>query len=132
MTNIGNNIWVNINKIATDLNGKMDKDGNNSTCSVCVETYVNGASWYRVYSDRWCEQGGEVTVAVGGATTSVTFLKPFTNNYTLTYAPFTDSGYNAGEANFRCLTTSTNKICIFYNNSGTTAVYKWQASGYIN
>ena len=40
-----------------------------------TETYQNGSSWYRVYSDGWCEQGGIVSAATGG--TKVTFLKPF-------------------------------------------------------
>ena len=47
--------------------------------STVVETYVNGSSWYRVYSDGWCEQGG-----YANAGTTVTFLKPFKDtNYTL-------------------------------------------------
>ena len=48
-----------------------------------VETYQNGASWYRVYSDGWCEQGGEIpatTTAV--ATKTATFYPSFVNtNY---------------------------------------------------
>ena len=45
-----------------------------------IETYVNGASWYRVYSDGWCEQGGHADKGV-----TVTFIKPFKDtNYTLT------------------------------------------------
>ena len=45
-----------------------------------VETYVNGASWYRIWSDGWIEQGGTCTSG-----TSVTLLKAYTNtDYTLT------------------------------------------------
>ena len=49
-----------------------------------VETYKNGTSWYRVYSDGWCEQGG----FMGGIATNswifVTLLKPYINtDYTV-------------------------------------------------
>lgn len=40
-----------------------------------VETYVNGESWYRVWSDGWCEQGGSKPAS----TAEITFLKPFIN-----------------------------------------------------
>lgn len=41
-----------------------------------VETYSNGASWYRVWSDGWCEQGGT------SISKNITFLKAFTDtNY---------------------------------------------------
>jgi hypothetical protein len=74
MTEIVNNkngVPFDIDAIATDLNGKMDRDGLNSLASVCVESWHEGTEWYRVYSDGWCEQGG-ITSAK-----SVTFLKPF-------------------------------------------------------
>lgn len=38
-----------------------------------VETYKNGDSWYRVWSDGWVEQGG----LKGANTTTIYFLKPF-------------------------------------------------------
>ena len=43
-----------------------------------IETYVNGTSWYRVYSDGWCEQGGRATVPQG-ANVDITFLIPYAN-----------------------------------------------------
>ena len=43
-----------------------------------VETYVNGTSWYRVYSDGWCEQGGRATVPQG-SNVDITFLIPYAN-----------------------------------------------------
>ena len=32
----------------------------NTQC-VLIDSYVNGTSWYRVYSDGWCEQGGRLS-----------------------------------------------------------------------
>lgn len=44
-----------------------------------VETYSNGTDWYRVYSDKWLEQGG--TTSRG----TITFKKPFKDtNYSIT------------------------------------------------
>lgn len=40
-----------------------------------VETYRNGTSWYRIWSDKWCEQGGLKT----GGNSTITFLKTFAN-----------------------------------------------------
>ena len=45
-----------------------------------TETYVNGTSWYRIYSDKWLEQGGYCS----SSTQTVKYLKSFKNtNYTL-------------------------------------------------
>ena len=49
-----------------------------------VETYVNGTSWYRVWSDGWCEQGGRFQSA-DGTDTGVNFLKPFSKILFLYY-----------------------------------------------
>lgn len=46
-----------------------------------VETYSNGNNWYRIWSDGWCEQGGE-TEAIESTGYTVSLLKPFQNtNY---------------------------------------------------
>jgi hypothetical protein len=44
--------------------------------AVITQNYINGNTWYRVWSDGWIEQGGRVSVPY--ATTSVTFAKAFT------------------------------------------------------
>lgn len=47
-----------------------------------VETYKNGSSWYRVWSDGWCEQGGEIPTGTDLSLTTIIFLKPFADtNY---------------------------------------------------
>ena len=47
------------------------------TKAYITETYVNGTSWYRIWSDGWIEQGLRTS-------NSATFLKPFKNaNYCL-------------------------------------------------
>ena len=59
-----------------------------------IETYVNGTSWYRIWSDNWKEQGGGLhKLATGndGAVT-VSYLKPFSND---SYTLVTNAGYGA-------------------------------------
>ena len=88
---------------------------------VVVETYKNGTSWYRVYSDGWKEQGGYLSG------TSVTFLKQFNDaNYTLTYG--NTSGQYFEKERFYDLTTAGFKIVnAAYGGGG--AGY-WYACGY--
>lgn len=85
-----------------------------------VETYVNGTSWYRLYSDGWCEQGGEIAAS----TTSVTLLKPYLNtNYNVVMC-----GSNYGGTD-QPLGTSARTVFGF---TVSTSGYKrnWQACGY--
>ena len=52
----------------------------NSKVAVVVQNYLNGSSWYRVWSDGWIEQGGAVTNNnTAGSYQSVKFVKQFTN-----------------------------------------------------
>lgn len=37
---------------------KLNKDHSNDTKPYIIDTYKNDTSWYRVWSDGWCEQGG--------------------------------------------------------------------------
>ena len=57
--------------------------------AVVVQNYVSGASWYRVWSDGWKEQGGYVAGSTtADKTYTVTFLKSFSNaNYTVQINP---------------------------------------------
>lgn len=57
--------------------------------AVVVENYVNGTSWYRVWSDGWIEQGG---LTGQGFYIHISFLKPFSNtNYTLTTGTYNET-----------------------------------------
>ena len=94
-----NNIWTkynlikifNINNTQTYTDGKIDnisevkqvfRAADYSAHPQITETYSNGASWYRVYSDGWCEQGGLLApknLTNNDANVTTTFLKPFSN-----------------------------------------------------
>ena len=63
--------------------------------SYVTETYSNGTSWYRIYSNGWCEQGGAVVASGSKATTvAIELLVPY--NHT-DYSAF--GGYNASSDN---------------------------------
>lgn len=57
-----NGIPFDIDAIATDLNGKMDKDGVNATCPVVVSrTPNNQGGIVEIWSDGYCVQSGLLT-----------------------------------------------------------------------
>ena len=69
--------------------------------SYITQTYVSGTSWYRIWSDGWCEQGGR-TARGGSVNINVTFLKKFANtNYTVlvTLTNITTAPNTSGDAN---------------------------------
>lgn len=122
-------IQVDIDEIATDLNGKADTDLLNvpESRGILVEKSSKDIlpRWYRVYADGWCEQGGYITSS-DNETKTITFMKLFNNtNYSISLTQKWDSvNYNA---NANVQTTSTASMTITGQASG---VY-WQAYGYI-
>ena len=94
-----------------------------------TQTYVNGDSWYRVYSDGWCEQGGLSPKGVAGERT-ISLLKNFANtNYFAIY--------NALDAVATYIavydkTVSTFKIKVFTSSGNRNYDCQWTACGYIS
>ena len=142
-------IEIDIDEVVTDLNNKADRDLNNSTPTISfatllnnvgirtiVETYRSGTSWYRVYSDGWCEQGGIYDNGSNAREiyTSLTFLKPYANvNYIVNIL-----GTREGTGNYKQSTGSTSKttqgitIGLYGFGSSDYARYiQWRACGYI-
>lgn len=94
-----------------------------------VETYSNGTSWYRVYSDGWCEQGGMVPYESGINTQAVTFLKPYRAlPYVLATATTTNSSFvDSTVSIFNLTTTGFTKQYVKSVGLGWT----WMARGYL-
>lgn len=97
---------------------------------IIIETYKSGTSWYHVYSDGWCEQGG---LATGTPTFKVSFLKPFRDaNYTITTTTETGNGdYTVRTMEpiigYILANSCTLQSCPSFNGT----VFYWQACGYI-
>lgn len=94
-----------------------------------IETYSNGTSWYRVYSDGWCEQGGMVPYESGINTQAVTFLKPYRAlPYVLATATTTNSSFvDSTVSIFNLTTTGFTKQYVKSVGLGWT----WMARGYL-
>lgn len=104
-------------------------DINSASRSYLIESYTNGRSWYRIYSDGYCEQGGQIQ---GGSDTTVTItlLKNYKDmNYNV---GFTTIGNNSSSATTQWqyiqihpLTTST------FSTKRINFTRDWRAYGYI-
>ena len=116
--------------ISADLSGKADIDLSNCTKPYITETYINGSSWYRVYSDGWCEQGSLRSAGATGTTETINLLKPykdtnynvlktFSLNYGATYYQFT-SVWDRTKTSFKT------------GNTSGIQDWSWYACGYIN
>ena len=122
-------IEADIDQIATDLNGKADVDLTNCTKPHVVETYVNGTSWYRVYSDGWCEQGGYV--GTGPAPTTVTLLKQMADtNYKASVQQANNGGGNPQHYSSVVIGITTTTITV-NQFSNYFFPYFWEVKGYI-
>ena len=127
-------IEVDIDEIATDLNGKADTDLSNvpNSKGILEESYVNGTSWYRVYSDGWCEQGGTFTGTFNNAST-FSLLKAFKDtNYTIVGNAHNSSNLSA---TWSCVTKGQDYFT-GETSRGTSSNYAyttldWVAYGYI-
>ena len=131
-TSTKTSIEVDIDEIATDLNGKADVDLTNTSPSssfatvlntsgirTVVETWHSGSDWYRIWSDGWVEQGGTRVATTTWET--ITFLKPFANNNYTSLVSNTAGGTSAN--GIRNKTATTMQI---YQNWQ----YDWYACGY--
>ena len=107
----------------------VDYNDFNSTPHI-VETYVNGTSGYRVYSDGYCEQWG---YSSAGNPVTVTFLKAFKDTNYAIYLGGTDPNPADGMAS-HCWTNKTTTSFGLWNRYGasaTTSTCDWRACGYI-
>jgi hypothetical protein len=107
---------------ASSLNNKLNADHSNDTKPYVIQTYVNGTSGYRIWSDKYCEQWGQTTA------NSVTFLKPFENtNYSVTCTFFQANADLSKTGHLFPVSKTTTGMTRSYNSS--TVI--WEAKGYI-
>ena len=100
------------------------------TVHAVIDTYQNGTSWYRVYDDGWCEQGGRNAVS-GDGNYTVNLLKSFRDtNYSLTqwsgFQSTISNQYNNG-----LVVTSMTDSSFTYNSYDYNSTLFWQACGYL-
>lgn len=109
------------NAAASNLNSKGIR--------TVVETYKNGNSWYRVWSDGWIEQGGQTTSSTGVGT--LNFIRPFlTTNYLfLTHTKTGNGDYTVRNTVEVLGGRATTGISVAGTPSFTNS-YTWYACGY--
>ena len=98
-------------------------------CHVVIKTYVNGTSWYRLCSDNWCEQGGEVSTGSGAV--AVVLLKSFVNtNYSIQVTSISKDGTNPQYYAKSIIDKQTANFSI-NQYSNYFAPFSWKACGYV-
>ena len=126
VTNVGSTDVANIATGLTELetrfstleDSKVDKEG----AAWVVETYRNGTEWYRVWSDGWLEQGGQIA----DNRAILTFLKPFANANYYINALSTEKG-NWGGLSLQAVNRTTVSTELWSSATNSTAAYNnWQ------
>ena len=131
---------------ASGLQGKANADLSNCTRPYIVETSDKSIlpSWYRVWSDGWCEQGGEVTVTSETNMIPVTFIKSYVKEPSLVTSVSSSLSYSSSttsanvntvvmRAGTTCLlsTTGFNFCHLRENKNDGAGTAHWNAKGYI-
>lgn len=126
-----------ISNFQPKLPSKVVDTSSLTECIAVVETYQNGSSWYRVYSDGWCEQGGHYTHNNVETTVTTTFIKPFINiNYNLQITKELGSSAASGIdyqfiSSYVASSKTTSQFQVRMTGANRLNGYDWQASGYI-
>ena len=106
-----------------------DKISRQDCVAYITETYQNETSWYRVYSDGWCEQGGMLT----GTRPTVTLLKSYKDTNYMIFCSWVggkSQNFYASDLTISSITTSS-----FVTNGNSNSNVKqrnWMTCGYIN
>lgn len=101
-----------------------------------VKSYSSGTTWYRIYADGWCEQGGQ-TPKTTDATINVLFLVQFATenpNVQLTRRFYYDDDGSTSQNRTTGVSSVSSTGFKCYDNGWTSyggSVGIWQASGYI-
>ena len=128
MSDITNNYTNSMTNITANYQESM-RVITNTQC-VLIDSYVNGTSWYRVYSDGWCEQGGRVSVA---ANKSVTYnlILPYAERYNGTVS--NNSMFDADKWSVTPRFSYTSLTQFALGNCWDSAITAtWETNGYID
>jgi hypothetical protein len=116
-------VEIDVDNVSVELNNKIDKN-ELAEIQCVIETFQEGTSWYRIYSDGWCEQGG---TTIFSDDWTLTFLKPFRDSNYYLFGELWD-GDSTGNLGIRSQ-TPTSAVGNHAHNANKKGT--WQASGYI-
>ena len=103
---------------------------NLTPCHVVIDTYKNGTSWYRIYDDGWCEQGGYVNVRSSAGEYTYSLLKEFKDTDYLIMGQFA-AYYGNDFSSDRSLYPYTTSQFKILTRSITGIKESWRACGYL-
>ena len=122
---------IDAGRVGEELTNKLNKS---DVKAYIIQTYVNGTSWYRIWSDDYCEQGGRLYNAKDVANT-ITLLKTMKNtNYSVFIAHGVKGVYDdtanmkRAEEPFNFTVTS---FQVYTHPSDGLNTVQWKVCGYI-
>lgn len=97
-----------------------------------IKEYQDGTSWYKLYNDGWCEQGGKTGVLPSNVNSTINLHTPMVDgNYTVVCAERFDSGTNDGNnENYWLAAAPKASYFVVYNSAGGYKQLYWNVSGY--
>jgi hypothetical protein len=120
----------NVNLLTREQYDGVSVPAQDELWAVEVETYSNGTSWYRVYADGWCEQGGIMNGIDTG--TSLTLIKPYKDT---NYGGFVQQAVGTHATSYQCGEVSfvvvTNEKATLHTGVRAGVDVRWFAYGYI-
>lgn len=119
------------NAWASGLQGKINIDHSNDTKPYITESYINGTSGYRVWSDKLCEQWGEVASVGENSKVTISLLKPYLNTeYNVMLTGLGGNRANGQYTNGQTVMTRNTDSFIMETHDYTFG-RAWRAIGYI-
>ena len=126
---------LDVAQITNALTNKCDADGSNATFPHIVETYENGSNWFRLWSDGFYEEGGNLIADATGGLVTINLLKTFKDtNYSIqttiyTTIPSVSAYYDAVGGIFG---KTTNTITLQRPATSWADGRYWEVKGYIS
>lgn len=112
------------------IENKVDKQNLVEVPAVIISTYQNGTSWYNVYSNGFCEQGGyHSTISTSNTWVKVSLLKTYKDKSYSAIA--VNSGDTTNTAQVKVGNSSKNDVDGFYICVSASSGAFWRTSGYL-
>lgn len=126
---------IDVGNILSELQLKMDVTHSNDTKPYIIETYKNENSWYNLWSNKFCEQGGILDKGVS----NITYLKRFADTkYVLVTQAIYSNSSNTGSLTFGYFsgivgvsTKTETGFSRIGTSDGLNTTRFWVAKGYI-
>lgn len=98
---------------------------------VVTETYRSNTEWRRIWSDGWCEQGGQTSSVPHNETVTIPLGRSYSNsNYTINITGI--GNYSATNSSNPVVTSREINSFAITNGSSTEQSFMWETKGYIS